>query len=95
VPRRKACDGIYLGDTVVTNRNGRAYLYTINSTDEDKALIVPINLNEIEELFEQGDNITKLPSISDSQANDKDTGNEIRDRYSSDCKPNSHARHIS
>lgn len=41
VPRLRACEGVYMGDAVVTNRNGKAYLGVINSTDTDQALLVP------------------------------------------------------
>jgi len=49
VPQLKACDGIYLGNAVVTNRHGRGYMYAINSTERDQTLCVPdIELQEIE-----------------------------------------------
>lgn len=55
VPRLFAGDGIYLGDAVVTNRDGRAYLRVINTNNTDKELIVPtIELREIETISKIG-----------------------------------------
>lgn len=41
ISRLKAKDGIYLGDAVVTNDRGYAYLKCFNTTDEEVDLIVP------------------------------------------------------
>lgn len=49
VPRLRAREGVYIGDAVVTNRNGKAYLGVTNTTDTDHALLVPtVELTEIE-----------------------------------------------
>jgi transposase InsO family protein len=49
VPRLHVCDGVYLGDAVVTNRDGKAYVRVINTGEEDRELIVPsIELQEID-----------------------------------------------
>lgn len=41
VPRLPTSEGVYLGDAVVRNRSGRAYMYAINTTPEDVNLVVP------------------------------------------------------
>lgn len=47
VPRLKLTDGIYLGEAVVTNRNGRAFLRAFNTKPEDCMMPVPtIELQE-------------------------------------------------
>lgn len=49
VPRLKFCAGIYAGEGVVKNRNGRAYVQAINTSEEDRELIVPtVELLEID-----------------------------------------------
>jgi len=50
VPRLSVCDGVYLGDAVVTNRNGKA-LSVFYTSDIDRELIVlNISLQEIEQI---------------------------------------------
>lgn len=45
------CDGVYLGDAVVTNRDGKVYIRVINTSELDRELIVPsIELQEIENI---------------------------------------------
>lgn len=47
VPRLRVCEDIHLGDAVVTNRDGKAYLRVINTGEIDRELIVPtIELQE-------------------------------------------------
>ncbi|KYQ54036.1 hypothetical protein ALC60_08498 [Trachymyrmex zeteki] len=51
VPRLRVNNDIYLGDAVVTNRNGRAYIRVINSSEIDQELVVPhVTLQEISEI---------------------------------------------
>lgn len=53
VPRLRVCDDVYLGDAVVTNREGKAYIRAVNTSDFDRELIVlTINLQSIECLSE-------------------------------------------
>jgi len=63
VPRLRVCEGVYLGDAVVTNRDGRAYIRVINTSDTDRELIVPtVELQEIESISSNGptnDPVTK------------------------------------
>jgi len=63
VPRLSVCEGVYLGDAVVTNRGGRAYIRVVNTSDTDRELIVPtVELQEIESFSLNGptnDLITK------------------------------------
>ena len=51
IPRIPVADGVYLGDAIVRNRNGRAYLHVINTTEKEQHLVVPlIELQEIEKI---------------------------------------------
>jgi len=55
VPRLRVCEGVFLGEAIVTNREGKAYIHIINSNDEDKELTVPvIDLQEIERVSDNG-----------------------------------------
>jgi hypothetical protein len=48
VPRLSVCEGVYLGDAVVINRGGKAYIQVVNSRDTDRELIVPtVELQEL------------------------------------------------
>ena len=48
-PRIPVADGVYLGNAVVRNHNGRAYLYAINTSEKEQHLLVPlVELEEIE-----------------------------------------------
>ncbi|KYN09554.1 hypothetical protein ALC57_18342 [Trachymyrmex cornetzi] len=52
VPSLSVCDGIYLGDALVTNRDGKAFLQIINTTDAEKEIAVPsIQLREVESIY--------------------------------------------
>lgn len=55
VPRLDVCEGVYLGDAVVTNRQGKAYVRVINTSDIDREIVVPtINLQEIDQISSRG-----------------------------------------
>jgi len=55
VPRLRVCEGVFLGEAIVTNREGKAYVRVINSNDKDKELTVPvIDLQEIERTSDNG-----------------------------------------
>jgi len=55
VPRLRVCEGVFLGEAIVTNREGKAYVHVINSNDEDRELTVPvIDLQEIEQISDNG-----------------------------------------
>lgn len=41
LPFQKFCEGVYFGDDIVTNSQGRAYLEVFNTTDNDLDLVVP------------------------------------------------------
>lgn len=50
VPRLRACEGVYLGEAMVTNRKGRALLQAVNSSERDVEFQIPtLELGEIEE----------------------------------------------
>ena len=52
VPRQQVADGIFLGDALVTNNNGKAYLYLTNTTEKDIEVAVPvITIEPYEELL--------------------------------------------
>lgn len=42
IPRLPAREGVYLGDAIVRNQNGKAYMYAINTTSEDIEITVPV-----------------------------------------------------
>jgi len=51
VPRLRVCEGVYLGDAVMTNRGGKAYIRIVNTNEIDRELIVPtVELQEIEQI---------------------------------------------
>lgn len=55
VPRLDVCEDVYLGDAVVTNRQGKAYVRVINTSDIDREIVVPtISLQEIEQISSRG-----------------------------------------
>jgi len=55
VPRLRVGEGVFLGDAIVTNRDGKAYVHVINSNNEDRELIVPVvDLQEIEQISDNG-----------------------------------------
>jgi len=55
VPRLRVCEGVFLGEAVVANREGKAYVHVINSNNEDRELTVPeIDLQEIEQISDNG-----------------------------------------
>ena len=52
VPRQQVAEGIFLGDALVTNNNGKAYLYLTNTTEKDIEVAVPvITIEPYEELL--------------------------------------------
>lgn len=62
LPRLRVCDDVYIGEAVVTNRDGKAYLRITNSSEEDKEIVVPtLPLEEIEEISVNGPR-TKAPA---------------------------------
>lgn len=57
VPRLSVCENVFLGEAVVTNRNGKAYLCAINASDTDRELVVPtIELQEIDKITIENEN---------------------------------------
>lgn len=55
---------MYLGDAVVTNRNGKAYIRIVNINNVDKELVFPmVELLEIEEKSTKGP-INKIAKIN-------------------------------
>jgi len=55
VPRLSVCEGVFLGEAIVANREGKAYVHVINSNNEDRELTVPvIDLQEIEQISNNG-----------------------------------------
>jgi len=50
LPRLRASDGIFLGDALVKNQGGKAYIQVTNTLEEDRAIRVPtVTLEEIEQ----------------------------------------------
>jgi len=53
IPRLKITHGIYLGDTIVENVSGKAYLNVISTLDEETEVQVPtLRLKPLDELFD-------------------------------------------
>lgn len=51
IPRLHVHNDVYLGEAIVRNRNGRAYLKIINASNVDREIVVPtVQLQEIEEI---------------------------------------------
>ena len=51
IPRLSVCENVFLGEALVSNRNGRAYLRVINASDIDRELVVPtIELQEVDQI---------------------------------------------
>lgn len=51
VPRLYPCDDVYLGDAVVTNRGGKAYLHAYNTGSKDaKFPILSVDLEEVDKI---------------------------------------------
>ena len=51
IPKLSVCEDIHLGNAIVTNRDGRAFVRAINTGNIDRELIVPtVELQEIEQL---------------------------------------------
>ncbi|KYN00579.1 hypothetical protein ALC62_08648 [Cyphomyrmex costatus] len=49
VPPLSVCEGVIIGNAIVTNKGGRAYLHAINTTEEEKEIAVPcVRLQEVE-----------------------------------------------
>jgi len=63
VPRLDLGEGLYAGDAIVTNRNGRAYIKITNTHDVDKTTIAApeVELEAIEEIAPQP-KISKKPT---------------------------------
>jgi len=69
VPRLSVGKDIYLGEAVVENRNGKAYLHAINSGDTDRELIVPtVELREIETTLSDLSTESEAKQIATGQA---------------------------
>ncbi|KYN00136.1 hypothetical protein ALC62_09097 [Cyphomyrmex costatus] len=55
VPPLSVCEGILIGNAVVTNIDGKAYVQAINTTEESVEILVPyVELQEIESLSTRG-----------------------------------------
>lgn len=53
LPRLRACENVYIGNALVSNRKGKAYIRAINTGDQDREIAIPtIKLREIEKISE-------------------------------------------
>ena len=53
VPKLKIAHGIYLGDTIIENVSGKAYLNVISTLDEEVEVQIPtLRLKPMNELFD-------------------------------------------
>ncbi|KYN08828.1 hypothetical protein ALC57_19064 [Trachymyrmex cornetzi] len=56
IPRIKITQGVYLGDTIVENVSGKAYLNVISTLDEEVEVQVPtLHLKPLDELFDNNE----------------------------------------
>lgn len=63
IPRLNVHEGVYLGNAVVKNRNGKAYLYAINTTPHDVEIPVPaVKLERIDAISKS------IPKSSESSS---------------------------
>ncbi|KYM93654.1 hypothetical protein ALC62_15745 [Cyphomyrmex costatus] len=77
IPRIKIAHGLYLGDTIVENIAGKAYLKVISTLDEEIEVQVPtLRLNSLNELFDAKDEITNKVSDGTFKENNKEDKNE-------------------
>jgi len=54
IPKLKLAHGIYLGDTIVENTSGKAYLKVISTLDEEAEVQVPfLHLNPLNEVYDE------------------------------------------
>lgn len=85
VPKLNLTEGVYLGNALVTVRNGKAQLRVINTTEEDYDVFVPtIQIHEFDEL-------TNLNSISNSSSNSSSKTNLINSNSNSNITSNSNS----
>jgi len=62
VPRMHICDNVYLGNALVANRNGRAFIGAVNTGEIDKEIEIPmVQLEEVETISARRPN--DAPSI--------------------------------
>lgn len=67
LPRLRACENVYIGNALVSNKKGKAYLRAINTGDQDREIAIPtIKLREIEEISrtEPSDEKIKIKAIN-------------------------------
>jgi len=77
VPRLSVCEGVYLGDAVVMNRGGKAYMRVVNTNEIDRELVVPtVELQEIEQISSNGPITNDSHSKSNVNAISCQTKNE-------------------
>jgi len=64
IPKIKIAHGIYLGDTIIKNTSGKAYLNVIRTLDEETEVQVPtLRLKPLNEVFD--DYKSKLEDLND------------------------------
>jgi hypothetical protein len=60
IPRLRACDGVYMGDAIVTAQKGRINLKVINTLEETLQLHIPtLELQEMEQIKEDTPDINE------------------------------------
>lgn len=69
LPRIKSPDYIFMGNSIVTNDNGRAYIYAINSYEDDAEIEVPPQ--QIYEYYDTSEDFFEQDSEGDIVISDK------------------------
>lgn len=65
VPRQFISEGVFLGEALVTNSDGKAHLYLINTTDEEIEVAVPVlNIEPYEEYTNENDATTNITDVT-------------------------------
>ncbi|KYN08238.1 hypothetical protein ALC62_00779 [Cyphomyrmex costatus] len=78
VPPLSVCKGILIGNAVVSNHRGKAYIQIINTTEEDKNILVPyVQLQEIESFSRKGPRSLKGEILPNPQATPNITNDEL------------------
>lgn len=84
IPRLNVCKDVYVGKAIVSNRNGKAYVQAINTSNVDRELVVPtIELQEVDKISNApaSDNLGRQSNQKTSNSRDN---LERRDSSNSD-----------
>lgn len=81
VPRINLGDNVYLGDAIVTNRGGKAFIGIINASEKDREIEIPVvQLEEIEFISRRNPDIVakNAPNVSPLELETSCNGTHIK-----------------